>query len=522
MSRRQSIRTQLVLWNVLALALLLGVLGSIVRVAVRNTIMASVDGELERRTGPMAHGPPRDGPPPPEGRFGGPLEGRRRPDGGGPPDGPPPNGRFPNEKNGAGLGRPRHFDETGRGLDSPDDVPRDRHALMLAARNVTVYTTVSSDVGPLRVITRPAPPGAHPDRFVQAVYPLADVERSLAGVTRALLALIPLGLLGAGLAGAFLTSRVLGRVRGMAQAAGRVSEARMGERLPVVGHDEFADLATTFNSVLDRLETAFRRQERLIEQQRRFTGDASHELKTPLTIIKGNTSLALDAGDPDDSSRLALQEIDRAADTMSGLVQDLLLLARSDGGQLAQNPIELLVREVLEQAIARTPRRSAPIRLRLADELLRVRGTEGELVRLFSNLLDNAARHTPLDGSIGITAVREGDWITVSVSDTSPGIAPEHVVHLGERFYRVDGARARTDGGTGLGLSIVRGIAEAHGGRIEIQSTLGRGTTVRVSLPLPDDVTPAPASEAASAASPPGRPTRLLARRGLSKKNRGS
>ncbi len=428
--KRQSIRTQLVLWNVLALAVLLGVLGGVVRVAVRKTIMASVDAELDRRTQPHPNRPP-PGPPPLDGPFPGPPNGERRPDGP-PPGSPPPNDQ--NENSAASLGRPRHFDATGRSLESPTDIPRDRQALKLAAGGRVVYTTVASTFGPLRVITRPDPPGAHPTRFVQAVYPLTDVERSLAGVTRALLMLIPLGLLGAGLAGALLTGRVLTRVRGMAQAAGRVSESDWGERLPVAGRDEFADLAATFNGVLDRLESAFRRQERLMEQQRRFTGDASHELKTPLTIIKGNTSLALAMGNEDDPSLLALQEIDRAADTMSGLVQDLLLLARSDDDQLAQNPIELLVCDVLEQSIARTPRRSAPVRLRLSDEALRVRGVENELVRAFSNLLDNAVRHTPLDGSIGITAVREGEWVTVSVSDTGPGIAPEYVAHLGERL----------------------------------------------------------------------------------------
>lgn len=502
--KRQSIRTQLVLWNVLALAVLLGVLGGVVRVAVRKTIMASVDAELDRRTQPRPNRPP-SGPPPPNRQFPGPPNGER------PPDGPPPGSPPRNDNSAASLGRPRRFDAAGRSLESPDDVPLDRQALKLAAHDRVVYTTVASTFGPLRVITRPDPPGAHPTRFVQAVYPLADVERSLAGVTRALLMLIPLGLLGAGLAGALLTGRVLTRVRGMAQAAGRVSESDWGERLPVAGRDEFADLAATFNGVLDRLEAAFRRQERVMEQQRRFTGDASHELKTPLTIIKGNTSLALEMGGEDDPSRLSLQEIDRAADTMSRLVQDLLLLARSDDGRLAQNPIELLVRDVLEQAIARTPRRSAPVRLRLADETLRVRGSEAELARLFSNLLDNAARHTPLDGSIGLTAVREGAWVTVSVSDTGPGIAPEHMAHLGERFYRADNARARADGGTGLGLSIVRGIAEAHGGRVEIESALGRGTTVRISLPSPDT---APSSNPAASpvATPNGRPTRLLAR----------
>lgn len=117
------------------------------------------------------------------------------------------------------------------------------------------------------------------------------------------------------------------------------------------------------------------------------------------------------------------------------------------------------------------------------DETLSVRGDFDELTRLFSNLLDNAARHTPAEGEIVVTACRDGNSVVVTVADTGIGIAPEHLAHLGERFYRVDDARARTAGGTGLGLSICRGIVEAYGGTLTFASELGIGTAVTVVLP---------------------------------------
>src|SRR5262249_18756272 len=151
-------------------------------------------------------------------------------------------------------------------------------------------------------------------------------------------------LLCAGAGGAFLTDRVLRRVRRTAQAAERITVGGAEDfsaRLPVIGSDEFSELAQTFNGLLGRLETAFHEQRRLLEQQkrsleqqRRFTGDASHELKTPLTVIRGRASLALSGESSEADYRRALEEIDRASEMMSHLVQDLLLLARSDGGQL--------------------------------------------------------------------------------------------------------------------------------------------------------------------------------------------
>ena len=137
---------------------------------------------------------------------------------------------------------------------------------------------------------------------------------------------------------------------------------------------------------------------------------------------------------------------------MSHLVQDLLLLARSDGGQLGRNPITLFLREILERAISYTAVHSTlkPI-MTIAEEGLCVSGNETELVRLFSNLVENAVRYTPENGSVYVTARREDAHILVTIVDTGMGIAPEHLPHLGERFYRADTSRTRPTGGTGAG-----------------------------------------------------------------------
>ncbi|MES2461955.1 MAG: HAMP domain-containing sensor histidine kinase [Armatimonadota bacterium] len=501
----RSLRTQLIFWNVLALSILLGGLGMIIRYTVIATMIGSVDRELDART--RGGGPrpgPRPGPPPERPRegggdnrggpdlFNGPLNGPQdgRPrfgqNGDGLPGGQRPWGRRPFGRDDNNPSRPHHFDRNGLSTEPSDQTKLlDRGAFTAALREGrVVYVTVSMEGEPFRVLYKPVPAQPPYDGAVQALYPMTEINRAILGLNRALLILVPVALLCAGAGGAALTDQVLRRVRQLAQSAANIGASNFSERLPVLGRDEFSSLAETFNGMLGRLETAFQQQKRLVEQQRRFTADASHELKTPLTIIKGNTSLAL-AGDNDEAGyRQSLQEIDVAANTMSQLVQDLLLLARSDGGQLGRGRIDLPLREILEQALAGTARDAAGPRVKIcATEGLRLTGNETELIRLFRNLLDNALRHTPSEGNIIVEAAQRGPQITVTVTDTGAGIAPIHLPHLGERFYRIDDARSRPTGGTGLGLSICRGIVDAHGGTITFESKVGAGTSVRVTLP---------------------------------------
>lgn len=508
LAQRGSLRIQLIVWNILALTVLLAVLGAVIRQTVRSFLMASVNNELQRQVRLIRLPPPRherglrpDGPeePPAFKRLMLFLHKSRYDELQSPPPGPPHDHdeeeRFPGPRNfGGRLGppplpwetgpyRPHLFDLQGQSIVPWDDRPLwDTVGFTHAKQGRRKFSTVMVDGETLQVLSDPVRERGVVVAVVQVAHPLTDVQLAIAGLDRALLTLIPFGLLFAGLGGAYLTNRVLRRVHVTTQTARQITVGDFSTRLPVSGNDEFSELAETFNGLLNRLQTAFQQQERVLEQQRRFTADASHELKTPLTVIKGTTSLMLQGRPTTTTYRVALQDIDRAADMMAHLVQDLLLLARSDGGQLGKEKIELLVRDILDSAIAGMAHKHASIILRVSEETLSVMGNEQELMRLFSNVLENAVFHTPSSGTIQVSAEAEGTHVLIKVSDAGPGIAPEHVPHLGERFYRVDAARSRPDGGTGLGLSICRGIVEAHHGTLHIESTVGVGTTVRIQL----------------------------------------
>jgi signal transduction histidine kinase len=335
---------------------------------------------------------------------------------------------------------------------------------------------------------------------LQLAHPLEEQERLYGGLIGALLTLIPLALLVAGLGGAFLTGHALRPVRQLQEAAAQISAEDLSRRLEVPGKDEFSELAATFNGMVARLEAAFRSLEAAYQQQRRFVGDASHELRTPLTVVKANTSLALSGQRTAADYREALQAVDGAADMMSRIVQDLLLLARSDSGRLGLEPRPVELGPLLRQAAASVPNPHAvPILLDLPATPCQAHGDSHHLTRLFVNLLENAVRHTPPEGRIAVAArygtdAAEGTgspFLTVSVQDTGEGIPAEHLPHVCERFYRVDAARSHAGyagqgsggAGAGLGLAICQSIVQAHGGVLSIESEEGRGTTVWVTLP---------------------------------------
>jgi heavy metal sensor kinase len=383
----------------------------------------------------------------------------------------------------------------GRDLFVPGNQPVDAEALGAARDGQARYSDVEFEGEPWRVLTRPVQPQGTVLGVVQVATSLAPTDEALDQVTRTLLIWLPLALLMAGVGGAFLTGRALRPVRDITRAAARIEARNLSERLPVQGQDEFSRLAAMLNGMLGRLEDAF-------ERQKRFTADASHELRTPLATIKATSSLARE----DEWGAAELQEamgtIETAADRTQRILQDLLLLARSDNGQLTLPMRPLALSAVLDAALAEAragggeagraewPRVALPLD---AGSPLWVWGDDLHLVRLFVNLLQNAQRHTPPDGRITVTAAATERGVTVTVTDTGEGIAPEHLPHLGERFYRADAARSRARGGSGLGLAICRSIVEAHGGDLEIDSVLGQGTAVTVTLQRSDPLADAPA-----------------------------
>lgn len=467
-----TVRLRMTLWNVAVLALILGAMGTVVRYQVQADRFAAVDRTLAERaheSGRLwALGPPYLGRAtrttarrrvldPMVAAAEGSLVGSR-------PRALPPL-------------QPRILPRDRRGREHWDK-PWDRNAYARSLAGRTVYSTVLDGGAPMRILSMPIERRGRVDEVLQLAYPLDGVLRELDALTSTLLALVPFGLLAAGLGGAFLTGRALRPVRKIAGTAARLGASDLSERLPVSGRDEFSELAFSFNAMLARLEEAF-------ERQRRFTADASHELRTPLSIIQANTSLALEHPWPEERYREFLAAIDAAAGRQSRIVEELLFLARADAGRLARDVGPVCLLEVLEEAAGAVSRPDRPpIRLESLDPALLVPGSGSELTRLFTNLLENAVRHTPPEGTITVSASVEARSVTVTVTDTGEGIAPEHLPHLGERFYRVDPARSAGTGGTGLGLAICRSIIEAHGGRMTLESQVGEGTTVRVRLLL--------------------------------------
>ena len=459
-----SVRVRLTLWNVGVLAFALVAAGSVFSVSIRANVARAVDHRLSQR----AHRIQRfvsDPPPYPQAApRGGPL--------------PFLPARPPHGGEDATMGElpPRFFDAQGRPV--PGGAPAwDAAAVGRSLRGADVYSTAHVGSDTVRIISVPLQRNGRILAVAQYGNSLRHIQEELARTARTLITLIPLVLLFAGLGGAFLTERALRPIRQISQEAGKIEAENLSRRLPVQGHDELADLAETFNGMLARLQGAF-------ERQKRFTADASHELRTPLTIIKANTSLALTGSRTAPELEKTIRTVDGAADRMNRIVQDLLLLARSDAGQLAYSIVPARLSEILAQSVAALPETGqAPITLALTPPDLQIQGDAHALIRLFGNLLENAVRHTPPEGRITVSAEPLGGVVGVKVADTGEGIAPENVPHVTERFYRAEAARSRAGGGTGLGLAICRSIAEAHGGSLSVESAVGKGTTVLVTLP---------------------------------------
>lgn len=459
-----SVRARLTLWSVFVLALVLVAMGTILRYTLQLHLTASIDRELARRGGFQQRWVMQV------------LEMPRRY-----ASTSPPRARRDTENTSGLRFRPRTFNlEGGPLFPGSSDVLWDKDAFARAVRGDASYITIRNNEEMVRVYSVPLYHRGEIAGVMQAGYSLTEMDRDLEGLSSTLIMLIPIALLTVGAGAAFLMGRLLRPVREVTQAASTISAADLSQRLPVSGGDEFSRLSTTFNAMLARLEQSF-------EQQRRFTADASHELRTPLTAIKARTSLALDSAKTVADYRRALESADRAATRMSRIVDDLLLMARSDTGQLRVDRQPLRIGEVVEAATETVQgENQAPIHLQQDDPTLCVMGDSGHLIRLFTNLLDNAVQHTPPEGRILLVAEGERDRVRITVTDTGRGIAPEHIPHLCERFYRVDEARGRKQGGTGLGLSISQSIVEAHHGQLLIESVLGEGTMVTVTLPRLD------------------------------------
>ncbi len=284
-----------------------------------------------------------------------------------------------------------------------------------------------------------------------------------------------------------ITRSISEPLRRIALAAREIAQGHYDQELDITAPDEVRSLAHSFNVMARQVEASQ-------QAQRDFVANVSHELKTPLTSIQGFSQALLDGTAKDEEARRrAAQIVSDEAERMTRLVDDLLDLARIEAGQIvmAHEPLEVgrLLRGCVEKFALRAEESGVDLKLEIEDIKAEGRPLLGDgdrLAQVFTNLIDNALKHTPHGGRVIVAArpVSEGQQLEISVADSGPGIPAEDLSRIFERFYQVDKSRAKGKGGVGLGLAIAREIVQAHGGKIEAESVGGLGTRLAVTLPL--------------------------------------
>lgn len=399
------------------------------------------------------------------------------------------------------------LDESGRiGRKSENlksiQLPISLQALRNASKGMITYETNRS-VGnaPLRIITYPVTEQNQVTKIIQVASSLEVVEEALNKLLILLLITVPSVLLIASLGGQFLAHKALKPVDRITQAARMITSQNLNQRIQTLKvKDEISRLIDTFNDMISRLDQSFR-------QIKQFTTDASHELKTPLTILKGEVEVALRRKrEPHEYEQILesnLEEINR----MSKIVEDLLLLSKADIGEIRLNkediPLNRFINGITEQMKILAQPKDIQIEIvnppSESDGDIHIKADPLRIRELFINLIENGIKYTEQGGRIFITLTREiieetnpyhpvdtgmNGFAKIIIRDTGIGISKEDQEKIFRRFFRVDKARSREQGGSGLGLSICKWIVEAHQGEISVESELGKGSSFIVKLPL--------------------------------------
>ena len=378
-------------------------------------------------------------------------------------------------------------------------LPISLNALKNATKGLITFETNRS-IGntPLRVITYPVIENDHVTKIVQIASSLEEVEDALNTLFIILMITVPLALMVAILGGQFLAHKALKPVDHITQTARMITSQNLNQRItPPKVKDEISRLIETLNEMISRLDQSFR-------QIKQFSSDASHELKTPLTILKGEVEVTLrkerSLQEYQQTLKSNLEEINR----MSQIVEDLLLLSRADIGEIGLNTEDINLPEILNEVVTQMDILAKSKRLRLSAsnhrQDIHMFGDALRIRELFINLIENGIKYTEEGGSIHVTLSKEyeplarngsggagaekEEFVKIIVSDTGIGITKEDQERIFNRFFRVDKARSREEGGSGLGLSICKWIVEAHQGEIKVESELGRGSSFIVKLPL--------------------------------------
>src|SRR4030043_2441296 len=378
-------------------------------------------------------------------------------------------------------------------------LPIGLNALKNASKGLITFETNRSIANtPLRIITFPVVENNHVTKIVQIASSLEEVEDALNTLLIILIITVPLALMVAILGGQFLAHKALKPVDNITQTARMITSKNLNQRIkPPKVKDEISRLIETFNEMISRLDQSF-------QQTKQFSSDASHELKTPLTILKGEVEVMLrkerTPQEYQQTLKSNLEEINR----MSQIVEDLLILSKADTGDIRLNKEDISLAEILNEVVAQMDMLAKSKRLHLSTsnhhQDIHIFGDALRIRELFINLIENGIKYTEEGGSIHITLKQEnerliknqsdraeeekGGFAKIIVSDTGIGIAREDQERIFNRFFRVDKSRSREEGGSGLGLSICKWIVEAHQGEIKVESELGKGSSFIVKLPL--------------------------------------
>ncbi len=360
-------------------------------------------------------------------------------------------------------------------------LPISRQASRNAAQGrLTFETNRTIAAWPIRIVTVPIVEGPRITNIVQVASSLEDVEKALKTLLLILSITIPSLLAVASVGGHFLANRALRPVDDVANTARAITSHNLNKRIRIKKtKDEIGRLAETFNEMISRLDESFRKT-------RQFSADASHELKTPLTVLKGEIEVALRRARTDDEYRTILRSNLEEINNMTRVVDDLLLLSRADTGEvpLTKSTVDLseFLSEIQVQAQLLATPKSIDIHFH-DNQQVHILADPLRLKSMMLNLIENGIKYSLPGGRIDIALDKTDGFAVITVTDQGIGIPQEALPHIFDRFYRVDKARSRQEGGSGLGLSICKWIAEAHGGNISARSDLGKGSVFVIRIP---------------------------------------
>jgi two-component system OmpR family sensor kinase len=361
-----------------------------------------------------------------------------------------------------------------------ETLPTSFNALERAMRGEIVYETIERTKPRLRMVTIPIMDNKKVTSVVQVGTSLEDFDETIRKLLLIMIISIPTSIIVTIVVGYFMAKKALKPVEQIRRAAVKISSSNLDEKIDITGRrDELGRLAETFNAMIGRLKDAFQR----INQ---FSIDVSHELKTPLTILKGETEVALrKEREKDDYQKLLLSNLEEI-DRMSCIIDDLLLLSKADTKEIKLNMEEVALRDLIMDVCMNmkivADKKSVELQISELEDV-RLKGDELKLRRMLLNVVENGIKYSHVGGKVSISSYINDGYAWIDVKDDGIGISEEDIKYVFDRFYRADRSRKR-ESGSGLGLSIGRWIAGVHKGSIEVKSQPAQGSVFTIKLPI--------------------------------------